>query len=190
LYARTVPSRAAKCASHVSFLPAPEISGLPVDHDPVLDESFAEQRGEPQHDRGWVAPRVGHHRRPGDLVPEQLGQPVGRLGQPRRFGVLEPIPGRVVLRRQAEVGPDVHHPAAGLGQARDQPRALSRRQGQEDGVDVRQVRGDRQPGARQVGVADRDGLVPVPTLEPDDLDRGMAAEEADQLRRRRSRSPR
>ena len=122
-----------------------------VDHDPgPLHQAASDQRGQGQPGRGRVAAGGGHEGRPGQALPEQLGQPVDRLGQQPRRAVLLAVPARVERRVDAggspRPGPRPRRPGPGArGRAAGTRRAAARRtrgRGRRSGRD----RSPRRPG--------------------------------------------
>ncbi len=96
--------------------------------------------------------------------------------------MLEAVPARIVGRgAEAEVGPEVDDGGAAAAISGTSPGGGPVGEGQEDRVDLGQVGLDRQARSGQVRMAGADRLMAVAALEPDDLDRRMAAEQADQL---------
>jgi hypothetical protein len=100
--------------------------------------------------------------------------------------MVESIPAGVVGGgAQSEIGAEIDDCGAAGGDRRHEVCRRAVGQGQEDGIDRWKLAVDREPGGPEVGVDVREGLVvPVATLEPDDLDCWMAAQQPDQLRAR------
>ena len=97
--------------------------------------------------------------------------------------MVEVVPARVIGRvAKAEVRAEVDHRPARGHQARDDGRGLAVRQGDEDGVAIRQGRVHAQVGAREVGSRAADRLrITVAAHEAYDGDGRMAGQPAHQL---------
>ena len=133
-----------------------------------LDQAGAQQRGQGQAGRRRVAPGGGDEGRPGQVVPEQLGQAVDGLA-PAAPARACSSPYQLRVERgvlQPEVGRQVHDQPDPVPQRGDDPLGLAVRQGAEDQVEaVERVRvgSPRRPdrGRRRPS----DGVCP-PTASP------------------------
>ena len=113
----------------------------------------------------------------------ELRQPVDGRAEKVRPRVIEAVPARVISGvAEPEIWPEVDHRRAASGDVGDDGCRGSVGQGQEDSIDRGQCQLHREPRVGKMGMRRADRLaVAVATLEPHDLDIGLAAEEPNQL---------